>query len=74
MDTVREGENGMIWGKSIETHTLPNVKQTASGSLMYHTGNPRPVHCDNRWDREGGEGEFKRERTYVYLMLIDVDV
>ena len=41
---------------------------------MYHAGNPRPVHCDNRWDREGGEGEFKRERTYVYLMLIDVDV
>ena len=45
----------MIWGKSIETHTLPNVKQIASGSLMYHTGNPKPVHCDNRWDREGGE-------------------
>ena len=26
LDTVREGEGGMIWESSIETHALPYVK------------------------------------------------
>ena len=32
--------------------------------------------CDNLagWDGQAGEKEFKREGTYVYLMLIHVDV
>ena len=43
---------------SIETYTLPYVKQRASGSLIYDTGNPKPklVLCDNleEWGGEDG--------------------
>ena len=43
---------------------------------MYDTGNPNPVFCDNleEWDEEGVGGRLKRERTYVYLSLIPVEV
>ena len=36
----------------------------------------KPVLCDNSegWDGEGGGRGFKRERTYVYLWLIHVEV
>ena len=68
MDTVREGENGMIWENSTETHTLPYVKQIASGSLIYDTGNPKPVHCDSleEWDREGGERGVQKGGHIMY--------
>ena len=59
-DTVGEGEGGMIWENSSETHTLPYVKQTASGSLLYDSGKPKPVLCDNL-DGWGGQGGIKRE-------------
>ena len=45
----------MIWENSTETCTLPYVKQTASGSLMYDAGNPKLVLCDNL-EQWGGEG------------------
>ena len=34
LDSV-EGEGGMIWENSIETYTLPYVKQIANGNLLY---------------------------------------
>ena len=34
LDSMGEGEGGMIWEKSIETYTLPYVKKVVSGSLM----------------------------------------
>ena len=62
---MEEGEGGMIWEKSIETYTLSYVKQIASGSVMYDTGKPQPVHCyhqkgcgregDGRGVQEGGD-------------------
>ena len=64
---VREGECGMIWENSIETHILPYVKQMISGSLLYDTGNPKPVLCDNL-GREVGGG-YKRKGAYVYTYV-----
>ena len=48
----------------------------ASGNLLYDTGNPKPMFCDNPegWDGEGGGKGFKREGTYVYPGLIHIDV
>ena len=53
LDSVGESEGGMICENSIETYTLPYVKQTASGNLMYDAGNQKSVLCDNL---EGGVG------------------
>ena len=47
LDPVREGERGMIFENGIETYTLPQVKQIASGSLLCSAGNPELVLCDN---------------------------
>ena len=56
LDSVGEGEGGMIRENSIETYTLPSVKQTASGNLTYDAGNPKLVLSDNLegWGRKGG--------------------
>ena len=35
LDTAREGEGAVICESSTETYTLPYVKQTASGNLLY---------------------------------------
>ena len=56
LDSVGEGEDGMIWENSIETCILPYVKQITSPSLMHETGHWNLVHWDNPegWDGEGG--------------------
>ena len=38
MDTTEEGEGGMNRESSIETYTLPCVKQIANGKLLYDAG------------------------------------
>ena len=59
LDSVGEGEGGMIWENSIETCTLPYVKQIVSRGLIYDTGHPKPVLCDSP---EGWSGErFQRK-------------
>ena len=40
LDSVREGEGGMIWENSTETCILPYVKQVASPGSMHETGCP----------------------------------
>ena len=54
LDSVGEGEGGMIWENSIETCILSYLKEMTSPSLMYETGHSKPVHWDNP---EGGHGE-----------------
>ena len=54
LDSVGEGEGGMIWENSIETWILPYVKQIASPGSMHETGRSGPVHWD---DPEGWDGE-----------------
>ena len=47
LDSVGEGEGGMIWENSTETSTLPYVKQMTSTSLMNEAGYPKLVLWDN---------------------------
>ena len=59
LDTVGEGEGGIIWENSIEIYTLPHVKSIVNGSMLFDTGNPNPVLWNNpegRIGKEGGRG------------------
>ena len=59
LDSVGEGQGGMIWENSIETCILPYVKQMTSPSSMHETGHSKPMQWDNPegWDgEEGGRG------------------
>ena len=47
LDSVGEGEGGMIWENSIETCTLPYVKQMTRVSSMHEAGHPKLVLWDN---------------------------
>ena len=61
LDSVEEAKSGMIWEKSIETCTLPYVKQITSASLMHEAGHPKQVLQDNPegWGGEGGGWGFR---------------
>ena len=56
LDSVGEGEGGMIWENGIETCKISYVKQIASLGLMHDTGCLGLVHWDDpeEWDGEGG--------------------
>ena len=56
LDSVGEGEGGMIWENSTETWILPYVKEIASPGSMDDTGCSGLVHWDDPegWDGEGG--------------------
>ena len=54
MDSVGEGEGGMIWENGIETYILSHVKQIASPGSMHETGCSGLVDWD---DPEGCNGE-----------------
>ena len=41
LDSVGEGEGGMIWENSIETCILPYVEQMNSASLMHEAGHSK---------------------------------
>ena len=62
VDAARGGEAGMNSESSVETHTLPYIKQIASGNLLYDTGSSNPVPCDylEGWDGERWEGGSRR--------------
>ena len=47
LDSVGEGEGGMIWENSIETCILSYVKEIASPGLMHETGSSGLVHWDD---------------------------
>ena len=69
LDSVGEGEGGMIWENSIETCILPYVKWITSPSLMHETGHSKQVHWDNPegWDGEGvGRGVQDGEHMYTH--------
>ena len=72
LDSVGEGEGGMIWENSIETYILSYVKQITSPGLMHETGCSGLVHWDDPegWDGEGG-GRGVQDGEH---MLIHVNV
>ena len=67
LDSVGEGEGGMIWENSIETCILSHVKQIASPSLMRETGCSGLMHWDDPegWDGEGG-GRGVQDGEHMY--------
>ena len=68
MDSVGEGEGGMVWENGIETCILSYVKQMTSSGLMHETGCLGMVHWDDPegWYREGGvRGVQDREHVYT---------
>ena len=56
LDSVGEGEGGMIWENGIETCILPCKKRIASLGSMHDTECLGLVHWDDpeRWYGEGG--------------------
>ena len=67
LDSVGEGEGGMIWENSIETCILSYVQQIASPDSMHETGCLGLVHCDDPegWDGDGG-GRGVQDREHMY--------
>ena len=61
LDSVGEGEGGMIWENGIETCILSYVKWIASPGSMHDTGCLGLVHWDDPegWDGEGGGREVQ---------------
>ena len=69
LDSVGEGEGGMIWEKSIETCILSYVKLITSPGSVHETGCSGLVHWDDPegWDKErGGRGFQYREYMYTH--------
>ena len=75
LDSVGEGEGGMIWENGIETCILSYVKQIASPGLLHETGCSGSVHWDDPqgWDGGGWEGG-SGWGTHVHPWLIHVNV
>ena len=68
LDSVGEGEGGMIWENSTETCVLSYLKQITSPGSMHETGHSKLVHWDNPegWDGEGG-GTGVQGGRHVYI-------
>ena len=67
LDSVGEGEGGMIWENGIETCVISYKKRIASPGLMYDTGCLGLVHWDNPEGWYGdGEGRGVQDGEYVY--------
>ena len=70
LDSVGEGEGGMIWENGIETCILSYVKRIASPGSMHETGCLGLVHWDDPegWDEDGGgKGVQDGERMYTVV-------
>ena len=67
LDSVGEGESGMIWENGIETCIISYVKWIASPGSMHDTGCLGLVHWDDPegWDGEGG-GRRVQDGEHVY--------
>ena len=69
LDSVGEGEGGMIWENGTETCTLSYEKRIASPGSMHETGCSGLVHWDDPegWDGEGGwEGVQDGEHMHTH--------
>ena len=67
LDSVGEGEGGMIWENGNETCKLSYVKQITSPDSMHDTGCSGLVHWDDSegWYREGG-GRRIQDGEHMY--------
>ena len=67
MDSVGEGEGGMIWENGIETCIISYMKRVASPDLMHNTRCLGLVHWDypEGWYGEGG-GRRVQDWEHMY--------
>ena len=67
LDSMGEGEGGMVWENGIETCILSYVKWIASPGLMHDTGCSGLMHWDDSegWDGEGG-GSGVQDGEHMY--------
>ena len=67
LDSVGEGEGGMIWENGIETCKLSYVKRIASPGSMHDTGCLGLLHWNDPegWDGEGG-GRGVQDEEHMY--------
>ena len=68
LDSVGEGEGGMIWEGSVETCILSYVKWIASPGSMHETGCSGLVHWDDPGGSDGergGRGILDGEHMYT---------
>ena len=67
LDSVREGEGGIIWENGIETCLISQMNRIASPGSMHDIGSLGLVHWDNPegWDGEGG-GRWVQYREHMY--------
>jgi len=75
LDSVGEGEGGMIWENSIETFILSYLKQITSPGLMHETGCSGLVYWDDPegWDGEGGgNGVQNGEHMYTHGWFMSI--
>ena len=68
LDSVGDGEGGMIWANGIEACILSYVKRIASPGSMHDIGCSGLVHWDNPegWDGEGGRRRVQ-DGKHVYI-------
>ena len=75
MDSVGEGEGGMIWENGIEMCIISYKKQITSLGLMQDTGCLGLVHWDDPegWvGEEGGRGAQDGEHMYTYGRFMSI--
>ena len=67
LDSVGEGEGGMIWENGINKRILSYVKWIASPGSMHETGCLGLMHWDDPegWDEEGG-GRGVQDGEHMY--------
>ena len=67
LDSMGEGEGGMVWENGIETCILPYVKRITSPGLMQETGCSELVHWSDPegWDEDGG-GRGVQDGEHMY--------
>ena len=67
LDSVGEGEGGMIWENGIETCIISYMKRVASPDSMHNTGCLGLVHWDDPegWYGEGG-GRRVQDGEHIY--------
>ena len=67
MDSVGEGEGGMIWVNGIEIRIISYMERVASPGSMHNTGCSGLVHWDDPegWNGEGG-GRRVQDGEHMY--------
>ena len=69
LDSVGEGEGGMIWENGIETCKISYVKRITSPGLMHDTGCLGLMHWEDPvgWDGVGGRRGFRMGNTCTLI-------